>query len=227
METELKEAEATRTFENYDRVYEAAWHWPYRHLRSRLREWYKLRRHVAGRVGLRKGARVLEVACGQGYHVDSLRRMGFDVTGVDLSAGGVDFARRTFPASRFLHLDASTRMPFPDGSFDLVWSHGAGFFHYNIKTPEVEAIIREHVRLVAPGGHYLIMISSDLSGAKPDTAMRKEWQHTRQDLAEVLRRHGRQIETDWFPIRRWLVGPATCNGYVVGTLRIPVAGRRS
>ena len=210
----------TRTFENYDRVYQRQWHWPYAGRRARLREWYKLKQHVVRRVGIKPGARVLELACGQGYHVDAMRRMGFDVTGIDLSAAGIEFAQRTFPQSRFMHLDAAAPLPFESGSFDLVWSHGAGFFHYNIHTPETEKLIREHVRLVRPNGHYLIMISSNLSGAKPDTVMQQEWQHTLEDLRQALRPHGRAIETDWFPIRRWLVGPATNNGYAVATLRV-------
>jgi SAM-dependent methyltransferase len=210
----------TRTFENYDRVYREDWHWRYTGVRTHLREWYKLRRHVVRRVGLRPGAPVLEIACGQGYHVDVMRRMGFDVTGIDLSVGGIDFARRIFPESRYLHLDATGPLPFDSGSFDLVWSHGAGFFHYDIHTPQVHELIGEHVRLVRPGGHYLIMISSDLSGDHPDTAMQKEWQHTLEDLRKALRPQGDDIETDWFPIRRWLVGPATKNGYAVATLRV-------
>jgi SAM-dependent methyltransferase len=135
LEDAVTDSTVPRTFENYDRAYREAWHWEYTRLVPRAREWHKLRRHVVQRVGLRKGSRVLEVACGQGYHVDALRRMGFDVMGVDLSAGAIEFAQRVFPDSSFRHLDAAARMPFDDASFDLVCRTGRGFFTTTFSVP--------------------------------------------------------------------------------------------
>lgn len=50
---------------------------------------------------LRPGARVLDVGCGNGYTAGQFLARGCDVTGVDLSASGIDLARNTYPEGRF------------------------------------------------------------------------------------------------------------------------------
>ena len=205
----------------YESAYTGHWHWDYTKPLPRLREWWKLKRHVVGRVGLAKGSRVLEIACGQGYHVNALRRMGYRVTGVDISEAAINFARRHFPNDNFLCVDAARPLPFPERSFDLVWSHGAGFFHYDITDDATEHIVRSHLKLVRPGGHYLVMISSNLSGDRPsphEPQWAFEWQHRKEDVRSMLARHPHQMgSVNWFPVRRFLIGPRV-SGYVVGTI---------
>jgi ubiquinone/menaquinone biosynthesis C-methylase UbiE len=69
------------------------------------------------------GAQVLEVAPGPGYHAVEMARLGFEVTGVDLSATFVglatEHARRAGVPVRFVRGDAAD-LPLPDASFDLV-----------------------------------------------------------------------------------------------------------
>jgi SAM-dependent methyltransferase len=206
----------------YEVGYSGHWHWKF----NPAREWWKLKRHVVRRVGLRKGARVLEVACGQGYHVNALRRMGYRVTGVDISRAGIEFAQSRFPEDDFRHIDAAQPMPFADRSFDLVWSHGAGFFHYCITDEATATIVRDHLRYVKPGGHYLVMISSDLSGKRPgpgEEPWAREWMHTLDDFRSMLGRHGGTVDVGWFPVRRGVFGPPVPKhvGYAVATLRVP------
>lgn len=210
-----------QTNPGYERAYARDWFWKF----NTLREWLKLRTHVVGRVGLRPGACVLEVACGQGYHVNLLRRMGYHVTGVDISEAAIGFAQRHFPKDDFRRIDAAEPLPLPDHSFDLVWSHGAGFFHYCLTDSATEAIVRRHLRVVKPGGHYLVMISTNLSGDRPKPPLAPyayEWQHTTADVRTMLEKHGDEVAVDWFPTRRWIVGPKAPSGtgYVVGTLRV-------
>ena len=206
----------------YEKAYHGQWHWRF----NPIRETWKLKRHVIQRVGLRKGSRVLEIACGQGYHVNALRRMGYHVTGVDISSAGIAFARTRFPNDDYRQIDAAKPMPFAERSFDLAWSHGAGFFHYCITNAATETIVREHLRYVKPGGYYLVMISTDLSGRRPgpnEEPWAREWMHTLDDLRSMLGRHAGTVDADWFPVRRWVVGPPVPNniGYAVATLRLP------
>jgi ubiquinone/menaquinone biosynthesis C-methylase UbiE len=74
-------------------------------------------------AGLPEDARILEVAPGPGYLAVEMARLGFDVTGVDLSATFVqlatDAAHRAGVGARFLRADAAD-LPLPDGSVDLV-----------------------------------------------------------------------------------------------------------
>jgi SAM-dependent methyltransferase len=74
----------------------------------------RARRHEAlfSLTGLRDGARVLDVGCG----AIGLRALepGLDITGVDL------VERPGYPGP-FVRADASERLPFEDGHFDLVY----------------------------------------------------------------------------------------------------------
>ena len=45
------------------------------------------------KLDLRKGAKVLDVACGKGRHSRTLASLGYDVTGIDLSANSIAFAK--------------------------------------------------------------------------------------------------------------------------------------
>jgi 2-polyprenyl-3-methyl-5-hydroxy-6-metoxy-1,4-benzoquinol methylase len=110
-----------------------------------------LRRHV------RPGDRVLEVGFAPGKNLAWLAaRLGADVTGLDYSEGGVAQACRLFEA---LGLRADLRCEdlfahtLPPASFDLVYSFGV-VEHFDDARPAV----REHLRLVRPGGTVLITI---------------------------------------------------------------------
>lgn len=64
-------------------------------------------------------ARVLEVGCGEGEIAARLRARWPEVTGLDLPDAGLRAAWSGVDGVRFLHGDAE-RLPFPDGSFDVV-----------------------------------------------------------------------------------------------------------
>jgi ubiquinone/menaquinone biosynthesis C-methylase UbiE len=105
-------------------------------------------------AGLPKTARILEVAPGPGYLAVELARLGFDVTGVDLSATFVqlatDAARRAGVDVRFLRADAAD-LPLPSGSVDLVVCQAA---FKNFGRP-VAALDEMH-RVLRPGGSAVI-----------------------------------------------------------------------
>jgi SAM-dependent methyltransferase len=78
-----------------------------------------------------RGRCVLDYGCGHGMASVVLARHGADVTGIDLSAGYVEEARRRAIANEvtaeFRQADAE-RLPFPDGSFDAVL--GCAILHH-------------------------------------------------------------------------------------------------
>lgn len=112
---------------------------------------------VADRVGARPGQAALDVMTGTGGVALALTgqvragQMGTGpgggyVVGLDLSAGMVEAARRRVPGARFVVGDAA-RLPFPDGSFDVVVCASGLFF-----VPDMDAALREWRRVVRPGG---------------------------------------------------------------------------
>lgn len=103
-----------------------------------------------------RGLKVLEVGCGLGTDGAQFAEAGADYTGVDLTDAAVELARKRFELfdlpGRFQPADAEN-LDFPDGSFDLVYSHGV--LHH---TPETGKAIREIHRVLRPGGRAVVML---------------------------------------------------------------------
>jgi SAM-dependent methyltransferase len=102
-------------------------------------------RHVA------RGAPVLDAGCGNGSLALQLARIGYRVTGVDLSDLQLERARakgELAPAGRIEVAQGSlTALPFPSGAFAGAVS-GEVLEHI----PEDHAAMREIARVLAPGG---------------------------------------------------------------------------
>lgn len=93
---------------------------------------------------------VLDAGCGEGYYLDALcTRFGFEGWGVDISTPAIDAAARTRPLARWVVANADRTMPFADGCFDLITSITAR------KNPA------EFHRLLAPGGHLLVVVAHE------------------------------------------------------------------
>jgi MPBQ/MSBQ methyltransferase len=99
---------------------------------------------------LPSGARILDLGCGIGGSSRILARdYGFSVTGLTISPGQVRRARELTPPglpARFLVGDAMA-LPFPDESFDVLWSVEA-----EPHMPDKARFASELLRVLAPGG---------------------------------------------------------------------------
>lgn len=108
-------------------------------------------------------ARVLDLCCGTGDLVNHLARRAPAETGLaalDYSAGMLELARRKLArrAVRFVEGDASA-LPFADGEFGAV---GTAFAFRNLtwKNPLKEAALGEVLRVLEPGGRFVIVETS-------------------------------------------------------------------
>jgi ubiquinone/menaquinone biosynthesis C-methylase UbiE len=119
---------------------------------------YKVHRRLQSAVGFEKtrGLRVLEIGCGCGSEAERFARAGAHYTAIDLTNAAVNITQRRFQLAnlegRFVQGDAEN-LPFADGSFDLVYSHGV--LHH---TPDTPRTIREVHRVLAAGGRAVIML---------------------------------------------------------------------
>lgn len=93
-----------------------------------------------------KGLRLLDVGCGTGHHMASLRERGFEVAGVDGSAGMLDQARANNPGAEIRQADVEA-IPFGDATFDFVLC--VEVLRY---LPDSEPCVREISRVLKPGG---------------------------------------------------------------------------
>lgn len=87
-------------------------------------------------------ARILEIGAGTGQQALEISRHGFDVAAVEVALSGYREAR-IFPVTEY----DGRRLPFPDASFDVVFS--SNVLEHVVDLP---ALNREIVRVLRPGG---------------------------------------------------------------------------
>jgi SAM-dependent methyltransferase len=125
---------------------------------------------------------VLDLACGAGRHTAALRRRGYRTLGVDLS---LPMLARMGESGLPRVAGDMRLLPFAAGSFDWVLNFFTSFGYFETERENFR-VLEEVVRVLAPGGRFLIDLMSPgpvLSGLKPRDA-------------QVL--DGRQVE-----IERW------------------------
>jgi len=165
-------------------------------------------------LGVRRGARVLDIPCGQGRVTVPLAEMGLDMTGLDRTAAYVRKARLAAKAAgvtaRFVCGDMRT-VSF-DGEFDAAfnWFSSWGYF-----SDAENAAVLERVRAaLRPGGRFLIDVinrSCLLANLRPrfqhrfggvEVAIRNRW---RPDIGRMVSdwtfRRGRTVERHHMTLR--------------------------
>ena len=106
------------------------------------------------------GRRALDVGCGSGFNAVTLAMMGWRVSATEINPEIVEHARKT--AGEYGHeIDIvegeNERLPFEDGSFDLLVSFGV--IHYCASAEAVDRAAREHARVLRPGG-LLVLVTN-------------------------------------------------------------------
>ena len=104
------------------------------------------------------GGRALDYGCGAGRSSRLLKRLGFEVTGVDISDAMLDTARELDPAGEYLKIEPA-HLPFPDGSFDLAFS-SLVFFEIPTVAGMTEAAA-EIRRVLKSGGVFILLIGAE------------------------------------------------------------------
>jgi len=120
------------------------------------REWAP---RVVEAAGIRRGDRVLDVACGTGVlsqaAVEAVGPAG-GVTGLDVDPGMLAVAARVVPGVSW-HRGVAEALPFPDAAFDAVVSQfGLMFF------PDRARALREMWRVLRPGGRMAVAVWASL-----------------------------------------------------------------
>jgi SAM-dependent methyltransferase len=102
------------------------------------------------------GRDVLEIGCGMGLHSELLAGAAGHHHAIDLSPTSVEATRRRFALKglqgNIREADAEA-IPYPDASFDFVWSWGV--IHHSSRTGR---IVREIHRVMRPTGSCRIMV---------------------------------------------------------------------
>lgn len=104
----------------------------------------KLIKLLVKKYSLKKESKILEIGCGRGEFLDEFTKLGMDGFGIDLS----DFAKNYCKNAEIKVLDISKDpVPYPDNSFDIVFSKSfIEHFYYP------EDIFKEAYRILKPSG---------------------------------------------------------------------------
>lgn len=141
----------------------------------------------------------VDVGCGPGHFTAYLASLGVDASGVDLSPGMVDLARRSHPQLRF-EVGSMTDLALPDASVAGVL---ASWSLIHIPDESVPAALGHFHRVLRPGGLLMIgyhvgagtRLKTEGYGGHPmrvNVHLRQPWW-----LASEVRKAGFTIEAEW------------------------------
>ena len=181
--------------ENYDSFYRRGG-WNYDpHVETEF-----LLHRVVRPLEIPRGASILDLGCGSGLHASLLQRMGMRVTAVDSCHAAIKSARR-FSNVKFRRVEASRFLSQRRTEFNVVFARGMSWFHYelegetNQKGVRVDDVMLSIMRVLKPGGLFVLQIRTDFSGSYDVTGIRN---HTWSQSRTFLRRYGDiRLLTDW------------------------------
>lgn len=119
---------------------------------------YKLEPYIFdfARFAEGRSKKVLEIGVGLGADHEQWARAGANLSGVDLTPRAIDNTRSRFAEMGLksdLRVGDAESLPFPDNSFDIVYSYGV--IHHTADTAKAA---REIIRVLKPGGRFSVMI---------------------------------------------------------------------
>ena len=131
-----------------------------------------LAKYVRKRIGLdtyqvHRGdiKRVLDLGCGCGRHLIMLAREGYDTYGLDISKMAIAFAQQWLEREGLeadLRVGSAASLPWEEGSFDLVISHGV---LDHMCWEDARQATKEVARVLKPQGlFYVSLVSTRESG---------------------------------------------------------------
>ncbi len=107
----------------------------------------QMKRVIEERRGGRRG---LDVGCGQGAYVARMRELGFDVNGIDMSAGQIALAARNVGDASLVRVGSVLEIPAADASYDFLYT--INVLHHLGSVEEQRRAFVELLRVLKPGG---------------------------------------------------------------------------
>ncbi len=148
-EYEPRAPEGDVSYDHVAKLYDQA----FADIRVRRDEWRWLTTRLDAAVFPGGKPRVLDIGCGNGALLRALADRIASGVGVDVSSGMIAQAKARTPSSAplsFVKIDGPS-LPFPDASFDVVTSF------LSFRYLDWDPIMQEIRRVLAPGGHVLIV----------------------------------------------------------------------
>lgn len=96
-----------------------------------------------------RGERVLEIGCGTGSDLLQFARNGAEAFGIDITPEHLRLARERLSGQADIREGHATAIPFPDATFDYVYSHGV--LHH---VDQPKTVVQEVFRVLRSGGRF-------------------------------------------------------------------------
>ena len=177
------------------------------------------------------GMSALDVPCGNGRHAIELARRGIRMTGVDLSTGFLDEARRNAPAIEWVQRDMRY-LPWRD-RFDAAYCCGNSFGYFD--HDNCQKFLDAVAAALKPGGRFILesgaVSESILPALQPERKLRVgdvdffsrnnyDAVESRMDITYTFTRGDRQ---EVKPIHQWVHSAAEIRRMLVRTGLEPLA----
>jgi SAM-dependent methyltransferase len=120
------------------------------------------------------GARMLDIACGEGRLSRSLAARGYDVTGIDLSHASISLAQRSEAPNLHFYVH-DMRMPFYVNYFNLAFNFFTSFGYFG-KPRDHHMAARAFASALKPGGFLVVdylNVETVLAGLVPEEEMER------------------------------------------------------
>jgi len=98
----------------------------------------------------KEASSILDMGCGEGTRLAKIADKNGKIYGIDISKKAIEIAKKKYPQFNF-RVGNLEKLPFPDNTFDLVYS---AFVFEHLRNPE--KVIKEGVRVLKKGGSLLI-----------------------------------------------------------------------
>lgn len=110
--------------------------------------------HLIQKAGIQPAGKVLDLACGKGRHSVYLNKLGYEVTGIDLSEASINYARQfENPTLSFYVHDM--RMPYYVNYFDYIFNLFTSFGYFDKQQDNIDVLKAAYAGL-KPGGLFII-----------------------------------------------------------------------
>lgn len=103
---------------------------------------------------LKPKSSILDLGCGSGRDAIHLSKLGYSVTGIDLSKNMIKYAKKLGSKVNFKVMDMK-KLNFKDNSFDAVWAN-ASLLHLNKNS--ISIVLRKIYRMLNKNGLFYLSI---------------------------------------------------------------------
>ena len=97
-----------------------------------------------------ENAKILDLACGKGRHAVFFHKLGFDVTGTDLSESSISWAKQ-FEAPGLKFLVKDMRQPIENHSFNCIFNLFTSFGYFNDREDNLKVLKAANQMLIKNG----------------------------------------------------------------------------